>query len=131
MSKNSDTEKVIKVECSTNYEYPFVSACRHQETGQMRGLAMRVGILTIQMAAQENTYRCKQVENRMTVESIREPRKICLGTLRNHKGSLPGNRFDVLCHATPAANEHFAVVEVSSEDPSGSSPRVRFSLRLG
>lgn len=38
MGKNSDTETVIEIESSTNYEYPFVSACRHRETGPMRGV---------------------------------------------------------------------------------------------
>jgi hypothetical protein len=38
MGKNSDTETVIEIESSTDYEYPFVSACRHRETGPMRGV---------------------------------------------------------------------------------------------
>ena len=64
MGKNSDTETFIEIESNTNYEYPFVSACRHQETGPMRGAdkcqQRSIGILTIQMAAQENMHRCKQ-----------------------------------------------------------------------
>ncbi len=87
---------------------------------------MRVGILRSQMAAQETCIDASRVGK---VESVREPRIMCLGTLRSHEGTLPGNRFDVCCHATPAANEHFAVVEVSSEDPSGLSPLARFGLQ--
>lgn len=41
LSKNSDTEMMIEIESSTNYEYPFVSACRHRETGPMRGVGGR------------------------------------------------------------------------------------------
>jgi hypothetical protein len=85
----------------------------------------------VDVSTRKTCVDASRVENGRTVELNREPRKNCLGTLRSHKGTLPGNRFDVFCHATPAANEHFAVVEVSSEHPSASSPRVWFSLQTG
>lgn len=83
--------------------------------------AQRIGILTSEMEAQETCNKCKQGENE-------NQEIICLGTLRCHKRALPRNGLDVCCHATPAADEHLAVVEVSSEDPPRSSPLTRVGL---
>jgi hypothetical protein len=52
-----------------------------------------------------------------------------LSTLGSDKRTLPSDGFDVRCHAAPASYQHFAVVEVASEDPPGSPPLVRVSLR--
>ena len=92
----------------------------------------RVVYLQVRWQHKKHAIDASRVEN---IESIMEPRIHCLGTLRSHKRALPGDGIDVCCHATPAANEHLAVVEVSSEDPPGSAwvslRTVDIRMRLG
>jgi hypothetical protein len=52
-----------------------------------------------------------------------------LSVLRSDEGPFPRDGFDVQRHAAPAADEHFAIVKVTSEDPSGSPPLVRVGLQ--
>jgi len=52
-----------------------------------------------------------------------------LSTLRSDEGTFPRDGHGVVRHATPAAGEHFAVVQVTSEGPPRSHSLARISLR--